>query len=45
MESVGCLLCAFRVWDLEIFRRAQESTELVPAQDIEMDCFGFGEAQ
>ena len=45
MESVGHLLRAFRTWDLEIFRRTCESVELVPAQDIEMDCFGFGESQ
>ena len=45
VESVGHLLHAFRTWDLEIFRRTCESVELVPAEDIEMDCFGFGESQ
>ena len=45
VKSVSCLLHAFRARDLEVFRRTWESTELVPAQDIEMDCFGFREAQ
>ena len=45
VKSVSCLLHAFRAQDLEVFRRTWESTKLVPAQDIEMDCFGFREAQ
>ena len=45
VESVGCLLHAFRVCNVELFRRAQESTELVLAQDVEMDCFGFKASQ
>lgn len=45
VESTGCLLHAFRVHDVELFRRTQESMELVPAQGIEMDCFGFETSQ
>ena len=45
VESIGCFLHAFRARDLEVFRRTQESVELVPAQDVEMDCFGFVESQ
>ena len=45
MESVSHLLCAFRVHNVEIFQRTHKSTELVPAQDIEIDCFGFEESQ
>ena len=45
VESTGHLLHAFRVHNVEMFRRAQESTELVPAQDIKMDCFGMEASQ
>ena len=45
VKSVSRLLHAFRAQDLEVFKRTRESTELVFAQDIEMDYFGFREAQ
>lgn len=45
VKSVGHLLHAFRVRDLEIFRRTWESAELAPAQDIKVDYFGFRESQ
>ena len=45
VESISCLLHAFRAQDLEVFRRTWESAELVPAQDVEMECFSFEESQ
>ena len=45
VESIGCLLHTFRVHDVKVFWRTQESMELVLAQDVEMDCFGFEDSQ
>ena len=45
VESISCLLHAFRVHDIVMFWRTHGSTELVLAQDVEMDCFSFKESQ
>ena len=45
VSNDSCLLHAFRMHDIELLQRTQESMALVPAQDVEMDCFGFEATQ
>lgn len=45
VDAAGSLLLVLRTHEVKLFRRAQERANEAPAQDVEMDCFGFEVSQ